>query len=49
MYETGEGNRALSRFLAIICSNLQEQIEWLIENKYMRRDENNINMFIYIA
>ena len=28
---------------------IKEQIEWLIENKYMRRDEDNINMFIYMA
>ncbi len=28
---------------------IKEQIEWLIEHKYMRRDEDNINMFIYMA
>ncbi len=28
---------------------IKEQIEWLIEQKYMRRDEDNINMFIYMA
>ncbi|XP_002737439.1 cullin-5-like [Saccoglossus kowalevskii] len=28
---------------------IKEQIEWLIEHKYMKRDEDNINMFIYIA
>jgi len=28
---------------------IKEQIEWLIENKYMKRDEADINTFIYIA
>ena len=28
---------------------IKEQIEWLIEHKYMKRDENNINQFIYLA
>jgi cullin-5 len=28
---------------------IKEQIEWLIEHKYMKRDEENINMFIYLA
>ena len=28
---------------------IKEQIEWLIEHKYMRRDEDNINTFIYMA
>ena len=28
---------------------IKEQIEWLIEHKYMRRDDDNINLFIYIA
>ena len=28
---------------------VKEQIEWLIEHKYMKRDEDNINMFIYMA
>ena len=28
---------------------IKEQIEWLIENKYMKRDDNNLNMFIYLA
>ena len=28
---------------------IKEQIEWLIEQKYMKRDEDNINMFIYMA
>jgi len=28
---------------------IKEQIEWLIEHKYMKRDEDDINMFVYIA
>ncbi|XP_071955797.1 cullin-5-like [Antedon mediterranea] len=28
---------------------IKEQIEWLIEHKYMKRDDNNINTFIYLA
>ena len=28
---------------------IKEQIEWLIENKYMKRDEADINCFIYMA
>ena len=28
---------------------VKEQVEWLIEHKYMKRDEDNINMFIYMA
>jgi len=28
---------------------IKEQLEWLIENKYMRRDDDDINMFIYVA
>ncbi|XP_022241285.1 cullin-5-like isoform X2 [Limulus polyphemus] len=28
---------------------IKEQIEWLIDHKYMRRDEENINVFIYMA
>lgn len=28
---------------------IKEQIEWLIEHKYMQRDEDNINTFIYLA
>jgi cullin-5 len=28
---------------------IKEQIEWLIENKYMKRDDDNINQFIYVA
>ena len=28
---------------------IKEQIEGLIEHKYMRRDDDNINLFIYMA
>lgn len=28
---------------------IKEQIEWLIEHKYMRRAEEDINKFMYIA
>lgn len=28
---------------------IKEQIEWLIEHKYMKRDDENINIFIYMA
>lgn len=28
---------------------IKEQMEWLIEHKYMKRDEDNINTFIYMA
>merc|ERR1719385_329385 len=28
---------------------IKEQIEWLIEHKYMKRDEDDINLFIYLA
>lgn len=28
---------------------IKEQIEWLIEQKYMRRDDDNIGVFIYMA
>ena len=28
---------------------IKEQIEWLIEHKYIKRDENNINQFVYLA
>jgi cullin-5 len=28
---------------------IKEQIEWLIEHKYMKRDDDNINLFIYMA
>ena len=50
-------NAALQTELVEILKNMflpskkmiKEQIEWLIENKYMKRDEDNINMFIYMA
>lgn len=28
---------------------IKEQLEWLIEHKYMKRDDDNINIFIYMA
>jgi len=28
---------------------IKEQIEWLIENRYMQRDQADINTFIYMA
>lgn len=28
---------------------IKEQIEWLIEQKYMRRDDDDINIFVYLA
>lgn len=28
---------------------IKEQIEWLIEHKYMKRDEDSINVFTYMA
>lgn len=28
---------------------IKEQLEWLIEQKYMRRDDDDINTFIYMA
>lgn len=28
---------------------IKEQIEWLIENRYMKRDDGDINSFIYMA
>lgn len=50
-------NAALQTELVEILRNMflpskkliKEQIEWLIEHKYMKRDEENINMFIYMA
>ncbi|KAJ8315497.1 hypothetical protein KUTeg_007647 [Tegillarca granosa] len=50
-------NAALQTELVEILKNMflpskkliKEQIEWLIEHRYMRRDEDNINMFIYMA
>ena len=28
---------------------IKEQIEWLIEHKYIKRDETDINTFLYMA
>lgn len=50
-------NAALQTELVEILKNMflpskkliKEQIEWLIEHKYMRRDEENINLFIYMS
>lgn len=28
---------------------IKEQVEWLIEHKYMTRDEDDLNVFIYVA
>lgn len=50
-------NAALQTELVEILKNMflpqkkmiKEQIEWLIEHKYMQRDEENINTFIYLA
>lgn len=28
---------------------IKEQLEWLIEHKYMKRDDDDINTFIYMA
>lgn len=50
-------NAALQTELVEILKNMfippkkmiKEQIEWLIEHKYMQRDADNLNMFIYLA
>ncbi|XP_018328202.1 cullin-5 [Agrilus planipennis] len=50
-------NTALQGELVDILKNMflpskkmiKEQLEWLIEQKYMRRDDDDINTFIYIA
>lgn len=50
-------NAALQTELVEILKNMflpskkliKEQIEWLIEHKYMKRDEDNINLFTYMA
>lgn len=50
-------NAALQTELVEILKNMfippkkmiKEQIEWLIENKYMKRDEDNLSTFIYLA
>jgi cullin-5 len=28
---------------------IKEQVEWLIEHKYMKRDDDDINVFVYMA
>ena len=28
---------------------IKEQVEWLIEHRYMKRDDKDINSFIYLA
>ncbi|ERL89888.1 hypothetical protein D910_07247 [Dendroctonus ponderosae] len=50
-------NTALQSELVDILKNMflpskkmiKEQLEWLIEHKYMRRDDDDINTFIYVA
>lgn len=50
-------NAALQTELVDILKNMflptkkmiKEQLEWLIEHKYMRRDDDDINTFIYVA
>lgn len=50
-------NAALQAELIDILKNMflpskkmiKEQLEWLIENKYMRRDDDDINTFVYMA
>ena len=50
-------NAALQTELVEILKNMfippkkmiKEQIEWLIEHKYMKRDSNDRNKFIYLA
>ncbi|CAG9861178.1 unnamed protein product [Phyllotreta striolata] len=50
-------NAALQTELVDILKNMflpskkmiKEQLEWLIEHKYMRRDDDDINTFIYMA
>ena len=50
-------NAALQTELVEILKNMflpskkmiKEQIEWLIENKYMKREEENLSTFIYIT
>ena len=50
-------NAALQTELVEILKNMfippkkmiKEQIEWLIEHRYMKRDDNNRNTFIYLA
>ena len=50
-------NAALQTELVEILKNMfippkkmiKEQIEWLIEHRYMKRDSNDRNKFIYLA
>lgn len=50
-------NSALQAELVDILRNMflpskkmiKEQLEWLIEHKYMKRDDEDINTFIYMA
>ena len=28
---------------------IKEQIEWLIEHKYMKREDDDLNTFVYLA
>lgn len=50
-------NAALQTELVEILKNMfippkkmiKEQIEWLIEHKYMKRDDDSLNTFIYLA
>jgi len=50
-------NAALQTELVEILKNMfippkkmiKEQIEWLIEHRYMKRDEDNRNLFVYLA
>jgi len=50
-------NAALQTELVEILKNMflpskkliKEQIEWLIENKYICRDSENMNTFVYMA
>ena len=50
-------NAALQTELVEILKNMfippkkmiKEQIEWLIEHKYMKRDDSNLSTFVYLA
>ena len=50
-------NAALQTELVEILKNMfippkkmiKEQIEWLIEHRYVKRDEDNRNLFVYLA
>ena len=50
-------NAALQTELVEILKNMfippkkmiKEQIEWLIEHRYMKRDDDNRNLFVYLA